>query len=167
MRHILLFLLAMALPLAAGADDPIDIGTRRELFVDHYLIDQLDGATLKLHSPQSKGPAFRFDKPWEGRYSAVFSMFQDGDIYRMYYRANASEKAEQWCDAESKDGIEWIRPNLGLHEFAGSRDNNILFTTEGDGHIAPFLDTRPGVPKSRLRRPAAWQRDRNLQHWRL
>jgi len=44
--------------------EPIDIGSRRELFVDHYLIDQLDGVALKLHPPQSKGPAIRFDKPW-------------------------------------------------------------------------------------------------------
>jgi len=57
------------LPLVCRGADPVDIGSRRELFVDHFLIDQLQGVTLRLHAPQSKGPAFRFDKPWEGKYS--------------------------------------------------------------------------------------------------
>ncbi len=30
------------------------------------------------------------------------------------------------CYAESTDGINWQRPNLGLYEFRGSTDNNIL-----------------------------------------
>ena len=152
MKHTLLFLLttatllATAWPFAARADDPLNIGSRRELFVDQFLVDQLDGVTLKLHSPCAAGPAFKFDKPWEGKYSAVFSMFQDGSIYRMYYRAMSNEKEARWCLALSKDGVEWTRPKLGLHEFNGSRDNNILFAGGGNGHFSPFLDTRPGVP---------------------
>jgi len=141
-----LLMFSILTPTTSDASEPIDIGSRRELFVDHYLIDQLNGVALKLHSPQSKGPAIRFDKPWEGKYSAIFSMFQDGDIYRMYYRANSDVGLEHWCYAESKDGVEWTRPNLGLHEFNGSLGNNILFSSNGDGHISPFLDTRPGVP---------------------
>ena len=31
------------------------------------------------------------------------------------------------CYAESYDGVNWIKPNLGLVEFKGSKDNNILF----------------------------------------
>ena len=42
----------------------IDIGTRRELFVDRYLIERLDGARLKLHEPCSGGVALWFDEPW-------------------------------------------------------------------------------------------------------
>lgn len=30
------------------------------------------------------------------------------------------------CYAESDDGFEWRRPNLGMYEFAGSKDNNII-----------------------------------------
>ncbi len=146
-KCILLTCLNLMLSSVCLASEPVDIGSRRELFVDYHLIDQLNGVSLKLHSPQCKGPAIRFDKPWEGKYSAVFSMFQDGDIYRMYYRGQSDEKEERWCYAESKDGIQWTRPKLGLHEFAGSRDNNILFPPgNGEGHLSPFLDTRPGLP---------------------
>ena len=38
----------------ASADDEtvVDIGSRRELFVDHFLIEKLDGVWLKLHEPK-------------------------------------------------------------------------------------------------------------------
>ena len=48
---------------------PIDIGTRRELFVDHCLIDALDGLELKLHEPHPGEVAVRFDDPWEDGFS--------------------------------------------------------------------------------------------------
>ena len=41
----------------------VDIGNRRELFVDHELIESLDGVSLRLHQPRNAGPAFQFDKP--------------------------------------------------------------------------------------------------------
>ncbi len=146
---VLLACIALIPASMCRASEPIEIGSRRELFVDHYLIEQLDGVSLKLHTPQPKGPAIRFDKPWEGKYCAVFSMFKDGDIYRMYYRANSRDQEERWCLAESKDGVEWTRPRLGLHEFGGSRDNNLLFADDDErSHFAPFLDTRPRVPET-------------------
>jgi hypothetical protein len=46
--------------------DLLQLGSRRELFVDHVLIERLDKAALKLHEPVSGGVAIRIDKPWEG-----------------------------------------------------------------------------------------------------
>lgn len=31
------------------------------------------------------------------------------------------------CYAESTDGVNWVKPDLGLTEFEGNKDNNILF----------------------------------------
>ena len=42
-----------------GADKPLDIGARRELFVDDFLIEKLNGARLHLHTPPDEGIAFR------------------------------------------------------------------------------------------------------------
>lgn len=53
----------ISLPVRAG--QPLDIGSRRELFVDHHLIEKLDGARLALHRPQPREVAIRFDQPWE------------------------------------------------------------------------------------------------------
>ncbi len=76
---------------ASKVKDPeegwVDIGSRRELFVDEYLIERLEGdAELRVHKPEPHEVVFRTDKPWE-REAAYFAVFQDGEIYRMYYRA--------------------------------------------------------------------------------
>jgi len=49
---------------ATQADEPIAIGSRRELFVDRFLIEKLDNVTLQLQRPQPAGVALRIDKPW-------------------------------------------------------------------------------------------------------
>ncbi len=42
----------LILPTVAGAAEPINIASRRELFVDDHLIDRLTGtAELRLHHP--------------------------------------------------------------------------------------------------------------------
>src|SRR4051812_8806421 len=78
---------------SAAADDPdpgapIDLGTRRELFVDDLLMERLSGkADLRLQHPQPREQVLVHDAPWEGSGSGYHSVFQDGDLYRMYYKA--------------------------------------------------------------------------------
>ena len=62
-----------------------EIGSRRELFVDNYLIDQLNDASLRLHHPQPAEPAVTFDKG-EAGFGGYSTVLKDGDVYRMYYR---------------------------------------------------------------------------------
>ena len=62
----------------------IDIGSRRELFVDNYLIDHLDGARLYLHHPQPREVVLTCDQPWEKTGPGYTTVFKDGGIYRMY-----------------------------------------------------------------------------------
>ena len=44
---------------------PIRIGSQLQLFVDHFLIDSMQGARLVLHRPQRAEVALKMDKPWE------------------------------------------------------------------------------------------------------
>ncbi len=88
MEHTLFVLLLFALPFPVRAEEPIDIGSRRELFVDRHLIDRLDGARLALHRPVETDDVFVHDTPWEGNRTLYYTIFQDGDIYRMYYRSS-------------------------------------------------------------------------------
>ena len=132
--------------------DVIPIGSRRELFVDRFLIDRIEGGQLRLHPPVSAGIAFRFDQPWEGAENAYFSVFKDGETYRMYYRAyNPRAERNYVCYAESRDGSRWVRPALGLLEINGSTANNAVFTPDSTetmgGNAAVFLDRRPGIPR--------------------
>ena len=55
----------------------------------------------------------------------------DEGKYRMWHYAKAEEKPKPAesslvCYAESSDGINWTKPNLGQVMFKGSRDNNII-----------------------------------------
>jgi hypothetical protein len=133
------------------ASDPVDVGSRRELFVDHHLIASLDGARLALHRPQPREIVFKFDQPWEGLYSGYETVLKDGETYRFYYRGMPEAKhdldTEVTCIAESRDGIHWIRPKLGIYEVRGTKDNNgVLARSRGCHNLAPFIDTNPTCP---------------------
>ena len=134
-------------PLAAQAEGPMNIGSRLELFTDSYLIDRMDNAELRLNHPVERETVLTPDAPNEGMTSAYFTVFQDGTRYRMYYRGSGEGKDphELTCTAESVDGIHWIKPDLGLFEFNGSRKNNIVYTGNGTHAFVPFKDTNPSV----------------------
>lgn len=135
---------------AAADSTPIDLGKRRELFADDFLIGRLDGAELKLHKPEAREVVFECDRPWEGNTSAYFTVFQDNGRYRMYYRGShfnqESKKAahpEVTCYAESPDGLRWTKPELGMFEFNGSKRNNIVWSGVGTHNFTPFKDLNP------------------------
>lgn len=64
------------------------------------------------------------------------SVIKVGDTYRMWYCAVSAEEREQhtgstsalWrvAYAESTDGVTWVKPSLGLVEFQGGTDNNLV-----------------------------------------
>ena len=147
----------------SGPDQALDLGSRLELFVDDYLIESMGGLELRLHSPRPAGKTIDFDKPWEGTTSLYHTVFKDGDQYRLYYRGSSHEdyadKAQLksgekvipqhesvTCLIESSDGIKWTRPSLGLIEFKGSKDNNIVWKGEASCCFAPFKDGNPNAP---------------------
>ena len=130
----------------------IDIGSRRELFVDEFVIEKLKGAELRMHAPVAQEVALVCDAPEEGNTSAYYTLFADGDRFRMYYRgAHADEKTKKpthpefTCYAESKDGIRWEKPKLRLFEFNGSKENNIVWSGPGTHNFTPFKDGNPQV----------------------
>ena len=137
---------------------PIDIGSRLELMVDDCLIARLSGGTQRrLNRPIPQAVALRMDAPWEGNASGGFTVFQDGGLYRMYYRGQnfvycdtglGSPRGKFVCYAESDDGIHWVKPELGLVEFDGSTKNNIIMDAESilNGMFAPFKDGNPDCP---------------------
>lgn len=141
-------------PAVSLAAEPIDIGNRRELFIDAHLIDELKGAERQLHHPVPQAEAITHDAAWEGAGSGYHSVIHDSGLYRMYHRGSAlgvengrlKVGRQVYCYAESRDGIHWDKPNLGLHEYNGSKDNNIFWTGVGIHNFAPFLDTNPDCP---------------------
>lgn len=169
LNHNFACLLAAVIATVASAhaqdrsETPIDIGSRRELFVDGHLIERLDGARLELRHPVPREVVITHDELWEGSACGFHSIFKDGDLYRMYYKAYHFDvepkkfrrrKEFFCCYAESDDGVRWRKPELGLHEFKGSKNNNIVMVPENIGqsnadpaHCAVFKDPNPDAPE--------------------
>lgn len=162
----------------------LDIGSRRELFVDDFLVATLSGgAERRLNHPTPREMVLKPTNPWE-RLLGYITVFRDGDRFRMYYKTDSlknlgvDEKNKYGSDdcvvghAESDDGIHWEKPSLGLIEFNGTKDNNIVWKGRGSHGFAPFKDPRPDCPpeerykavgRSRLDFPDA---PPNERHWR-
>lgn len=154
---------ALAFPIvfvAAGflqAAEPINVGSRRELLIDDALFEKVSGqAALRLQHPEKRNIAFIHDDPWEGTVSGYHTVFRDGGIVRMYYIAadaitpdgsKFTGKPFHIGYLESKDGKSWTRPKLGLYEFNGSKDNNIVWEAPGLDNFHAFKDANPDCRK--------------------
>lgn len=164
MRPLSIFLSAVLLaPPLLEAAEPVDIGTRLELFVDDFLIDELAGeARRRLHHPTPREIVLVCDEPWEGSGCGYHNVFRDDGVYRMYYHgwqlSVENGKLLQphqpvLCYAESRDGVHWIKPERGIVEYGASKQNNILFDVStfaeigaDPAHVAVFKDSNPNCP---------------------
>ncbi|MCL5742350.1 MAG: hypothetical protein M1541_00275 [Acidobacteria bacterium] len=140
-RAVLVF--AAAAPLFSA--EPLDIGNRRQLFIDHRFMASRKNVELKVHPPRKTGDIIvRSERPWTlGGYSCVL---KDGDVYHLWYLV-----AGCVAYARSKDGIHWELPQAGTVEINGAARHNIVM---GSGHgdvkgnvngLMVFLD--PNAPR--------------------
>lgn len=138
----------------AAPPEPIDVGSRLELFVDDYLVESMDGAELRLHHPV---PAPQPESPLPPRF--MMTVIKDGDLYRAWWRGSdpsytgetfTGHPGETVLYAESDDGVEWRFPDFraqGLHDVPGEVNRSTILTNRPPylTNFIPFLDTRPGV----------------------
>ena len=112
----------------------VNVGDRKQLFIDNRFFNRFSGIELRMNPPQQPPePVLRADKPWEaqgiGGYNTVI---REGERrFRLWYSAQMlsglpQEGAVRLCYAESEDGIDWHKPELGLVTFRGSDANNIV-----------------------------------------
>ena len=124
----------------------------RYLLLDSRIVDSVVNAELTIGKVRKHeaNPLFEEDKPWEQRFDNLYANViydEQEKIYKSWYspfiidvsskditiqqrrerdyRPPAREMAI--CYATSKDGINWVKPELGLVEFEGSKANNILW----------------------------------------
>jgi hypothetical protein len=148
---LVIFLFCLSPVLSVGQDeDGIELGSRREIFVDHFLIAKMDGVEVEMHEPIDEGTVLKFDNLWEGQFSGYCTVIKDGDTYRAYYRGNPEagkdgSLTEVTCYAESKDGVRWTKPDLKLHKVNGIAKNNVILANAAPvtHNFSPFLDANP------------------------
>jgi len=148
----LMFLTGMIIPENVSQTEPVNLGSDLELFIDYHLIKSTDNLRLKLQTPVDEGPVLFFDNPWEGIFSGYTTIIRDKDLFRLYYRGVPSagsdgSDAEVTCYAESRDGINWTKPETGLYEYEGSLNNNIILAHAAPAthNFCPFKDSNPAM----------------------
>lgn len=131
-------------------------GPWRRLFLDAMVVEDSVGLTRLFHAAEKHphNPVLKGDRPWEQaeRFGGPYlygTVMWDGGRLRMWYQC--LYEGDLTCYAESSDGVHWVKPNLGLVEFAGSKETNILIArsqahlTGGACHL-PSVLLRPEEP---------------------
>ena len=88
---------------------------------------------LRVQPAEVTEPFIRPDRPWESSLLMPFCVIREGDALRMWYKTAGDGGLSYIAYAESADGFDWKRPDLGLQEYGGARSNNLL-------HPASFFD---------------------------
>ena len=153
-KLIVYFFTVLTLPLFGFSHtrEVIQMGDKREIFIDNYLIDKLNGVRIIKQTPHDEGPVLYFDNTWEGVFCGYCTVIKDGEQFRVYYRGlptagKDATNTETTCIAESDDGIHWQKPDLGLFEIGGTLKNNVILANEAPSshNFSPFLDKNPNV----------------------
>ncbi|MDZ4289261.1 MAG: hypothetical protein U0984_14950 [Prosthecobacter sp.] len=118
--------------------EPIEIGVQPQFVIDDYIVDnrwslkpKKEEVIRAFHAP-TKDPANPVIPDGAGYATAV----RDADTgkFRLWYQTHRAvmkggEEGNAYAVAyaESNDGVEWTRPNVGLYEWKGSKENNIVW----------------------------------------
>ncbi len=129
-----------ALLLAAILSLPVRGDHQVLLMVDDHDIHSRPGTRRVLHQPirGQPNPVISETKPWEAAigYCSVHRDPQSGK-YQVWYQAYAGQLAKDptrrsvVAYAESDDGLNWSKPNLGLFAFNDISDTNIVLIGNG------------------------------------
>lgn len=137
-------------PLAAAEKEPLTLGDHVQLFVDLDRIETLDNVRQVFHAAEKHpgNPVLRRVKPWEDDRSTWGSVIYDTEekVFKVWYGGKSGRQKEYLpgrlsdcsvlCFATSKDGIDWDRPELGLHEVLGTRKNNVVVNDDHHDGLA-------------------------------
>lgn len=133
---------------------PLPVGPEKLLFVDDAAVETMAGLDRTLHSPvkREENPLLIPEEPWEtnGRFFVPFDVLREGEKLRVWYGCyrKSDNKLTFTCVADSTDGTHWDRPRLGLYDFEGSKDNNIVWQGRG---VKPNFDPRDTDPSRRYK----------------
>ena len=152
------------------------IGEETQYFLDNAIVEVADNVTRTIHHPTpiDQNPLIQRDQPWEhvtyfscnswnlrhdretGRFHCFYTDFKL-DRERLVARGGSSHGWEnarlRQLYARSDDGIEWVKPPMGI-QHEGGHDTNIVFGTEGYGSVYDIFivdDPLESNPKRRFK----------------
>lgn len=165
-----LLLGAGAVPLLWSSTE----SAKKYLVLDSRIIECTQGVQLSLGKvvKDRRNPLFSEDRPWEPRFDNLYAnVLWDGQEkrFKCWYSPFTIDPAvretprEKWgtapypargremgvCFASSQDGLVWEKPELGLVEFDGSRNNNLV--KRGPHGAGVFFDPQDRDPERRYK----------------
>lgn len=100
----------------------------RQLFVDDFVISEIQNLRQTLHQPDKKGAVVIPDR-WEVALQTRCAPAWDAErgVYKLWLITSTKSPDDSGTTyAESPDGIHWTKPNLGQVEVQGSLENNFV-----------------------------------------
>ena len=115
------------------------MASKTELFLDNQMVEMSPSVSRRLHPAEKHllNPIIRPDRWWEGNQMLPYSTMYDEEdkLFKMWLRGGSDSKkryvdnhAAYMMYLTSTDGINWEKPELGVVDFAGRRDHNVIFT---------------------------------------
>ena len=130
--------------------DTINIGKKREVFWDNYIVDEEKSTTIfRSIKPEKKEVCFTFDKGGEPYGLTYHCIVKDEKGYKLYYVCWNEWKSKEYnhegarlAVIESQDGINWTRPCLNPDPQCDLE--NVIMDYVNNG-VFVFLDPNPAV----------------------
>ena len=135
MKHFISILFCSLLANGLSAAEPLDIGFGRQLFLDDFIVQRIDGLKRVMHQPVKRGAVIRPDQPWETSLQTRCSPAWDAERKRFKLWLITSTNIPGFAGtsyAESEDGVHWTKPSLRQTKINGSLENNGLAVVPGD-----------------------------------
>ena len=139
--------------------------TDRLLFLDDRFIEETSGLARRFCEPVkcADNPVIRADRVWERDAAFVDSGLVIYDehqgLFKAWYQGGAChgpDDKSNMCYAISADGVKWDKPSLGLVEFKGSNENNIVLMTPCMMHDPSVIVDRGDVDPQRRFKAVWW-----------
>lgn len=169
LRFAAFTLLLLVSQFTASADtvpeEPVEIGTKPQFVFDTFIIFIIDNHWAIPYGKEAAQRVYHQPKKFagppviagEGGYVSVLWDEETG-LFRLWYRTwsppSQTKRSGRYATAyaESKDGVHWRLPNIGLYEWTGTTDNNIVWTgIDGRRGGSPFFLDLPKTAKRAFR----------------
>lgn len=130
---------------------PITVGRERQLLMDNFIVSDAWGCRRTVHPPEkfAKNPVLEGTQGVSGPGSLGTVMF-DPELRRFRMWSGTWNIGRPDYDFgqvqayyESDDGVKWSAPALGLVEFNGTKQNNLIHGAKGLEYGAPSVLRAP------------------------
>lgn len=139
--------------LRAGGLEIVEVNNDPQVLLDdNFLLAETRDiefvpARAKKHPDN---PLLKPERPWEECFSYTSGIYDDEEeLFKLWYGTRPPGSLPLTCYATSQDGVTWDRSNVGIIEYQGSCDNNIVF--EGPDACSVLKDYGEPDPNRRYK----------------